>query len=248
MFIEQDPLEQLAAGNYNQVAIILGTNRDERRIYLYAGMVDVIRNDPDEFVRVAHYSSIQWKWRGVDELARIMSAAQSQPVYAYRFDWDEQRTNEPGLDMSIAIGASHSTEMAFIFGDWDIGFIPPESLYDPATNPGRDELSEAMMSYWGNFAYSGNPASGRDETLPHWDAWQNGEGTNKMIILDSANDGGIRMSEEEVTLASIKAEFMAEQWSNPQNRCNIYRATFAGTSEFDSEEYNSLAEGGCPAR
>src|SRR5690606_37641893 len=247
VFIEQDPLEQLSSGNYNQVPIILGTNRDERRIYLYGSWIDTIRNDPDEYIRFAHYPSVQWKYRGVDELARRMAPAQDAPVYAFRFDWDEQRTSDSGLDMGIAIGAAHSTEMAFVFGDWDVGFINPASLYDPATNPGRDALSAAMMSYWSSFAYTGEPGSGRDAELPLWQSWQNGEGIPKMIILDSANDGGIRMSSEEVTMESIKADFMAEQWSDPQNRCRAYLSTFAGTAVFDRAEYLGLAEGGCPA-
>jgi len=176
-----------------------------------------------------------------------MAPAQDAPVYAFRFDWDEQRTSDSGLDMAIAIGAAHSTEMAFVFGDWDVGFINPASLYDPATNPGRDALSAAMMSYWSSFAYTGEPGSGRDAELPLWQSWQNGEGIPKMIILDSANDGGIRMSSEEVTMESIKADFMAEQWSDPQNRCRAYLSTFAGTAVFDRAEYLGLAEGGCPA-
>lgn len=245
VFVEQDPLEQVATGDYNQVPIILGTNRDERRIYLYAAMMDVIRNDPEEYIRFAHYPSVQWKWRGVDDLARRMAPAQEAPVYAFRFDWDEQRISDNGLDMAVAIGAAHSTEMAFIFGDWDVGFISGDALYHEASNPGRDELSAAMMSYWSNFAYTGETGRGRDGSLPLWQAWQNGDGNPKSLILDSGADGGIRMMNEEVTLDSIKADFMAEQWSDPQNRCRAYLATFAGTSAFDRDEYNALAEGGC---
>lgn len=248
VFVAQDPLDQLASGNYNQVPIILGTNRDERRIYLYAAMMDVIRNDPQEYIRFAHYPSIQWKWRGVDNLARRMAPAQDAPVYAFRFDWDEQRTSENGLDMSIAIGAAHSTEMAFIFGDWDVGFISGDALYHEATNPGRDALAAAMMSYWSNFAYTGETARGRDGSLPLWEAWQNGEGAPKTLILDSEAGGGIRMMSDEVTLDSIKADFMAEQWSDPQNRCRAYLSTFAGTEAFDRSEYNGLIEGGCSTR
>lgn len=248
VYVAQDPLEQLSSGNYNQVPIMLGTNRDERRIYLYAGMLDVIRDDPEEFVRFAHYPSIQWKWRGVDDLARRMTPVQAAPVFAYRFDWDEQRVTEQGLNMAVAIGASHSTEMAFVFGDWNIGFIRGDTLYDPATNAGRDQLSAAMMSYWSNFAYNGEPGRGRDGTLPTWQAWSNEQDNPKTLILDSDADGGIRMWNEEVTQESIKSDFMAEQWSNPQNRCRTYLSTFVGTAAFDPIEYAGLIEGGCQAR
>ena len=248
VFVERDPHEQLASGDYNQVPIILGTNRDERRIYMYGQWADVIRSDPDEYVRVSRYPSHRVKLRGVDDLARTMAPAQSEPVYAYRFDWDEQATTADGLDMAIAIGAAHSTEMAFVFGNWDVGFIDSERLYDPATNPGRDRLSNAMMSYWANFAYTGRPARGRDGTLPEWQPWERGDGEPKMLILDSDKDGGIRMSAEEMTMGSIKAEFLTERFSSQENLCNTYRETFAGTAAFDAREYASLGSGGCPRR
>ncbi|MEX0618077.1 MAG: carboxylesterase family protein [Pseudohongiellaceae bacterium] len=245
VFVAEPPLEQLANGNYNQVPIILGTNRDERRIYMYGQWTDVIRNDPDEYVRAAAYPSDMRKLTGVDNLARIMAPVQNSGVYAFRFDWDEQKTTEDGLDMAIAVGAAHSTEMAFVFGDWSVGFLPGERLYDPQTNPGRDRLSEAMMSYWANFAYTGDPGQGRQGNLPEWQQWRNGDGNSKMIILDSERDGGIRMSDEEVTLESIKADFLRAEFSSHQNRCDTYRETFAGTTAFEPGEYATLGENGC---
>ncbi|MES3008924.1 MAG: carboxylesterase family protein [Pseudomonadota bacterium] len=245
VFVEGDPFEQLSSGNYNQVPIILGTNRDERRIYMYGAWADTIRDDPAEYIRAAHYPSVMWKWRGVDELARRMSPHQPDNVFAFRFDWDEQQTTAAGVNMAIAIGAAHSTEMAFIFRDWDVGFLPAARLYDPATNPGRDKLSDAMMSYWGHFAHTGNPGAGRQSELPQWAPWQSGESNPKMMVLDSETDGGVRMSSEEVTLESIKAAFLEEEFSKPENRCSTYLDAFGGTAAFDAEEFAGLVEGGC---
>jgi para-nitrobenzyl esterase len=245
VFIEQPPLEQLASGNYNQVPIILGTNRDERRIYMYGQWAEVIRTDPDEYIRVSRYPSEMVKLRGVDQLARIMSQAQDEPVYAFRFDWDEQATTADGLNLAIAIGAAHSTEMAFVFGNWDIGFVSPDRLYDPRNDASRNELSDGMMSYWTNFAYTGRTDRGRDESLPEWRPWENGQGSPKMVILDSPSDGGIRMSTEQVTLESIKAKFLQERFSSQENLCGTYRDAFGGTPAFDAREYAALGEGGC---
>jgi para-nitrobenzyl esterase len=190
VFVERDPHEQLASGDYHQVPIILGTNRDERRIYMYGQWADVIRSDPDEYVRVSRYPSHRVKLRGVDDLARTMAPAQTPPVYAYRFDWDEQATTPDGLDMAIAVGAAHSTEMAFVFGNWDVGFIDPDRLYDPATNPGRDRLSDAMMSYWANFAYTGRPGRGRDGTLPEWRPWRTATAERRCSSSTPRGTGG----------------------------------------------------------
>ena len=55
-----------------------------------------------------------------------------------------------------------------------------------------------MMSYWAEFAYSGNPGSGREKDLEKWQPWQNGPGKDKFIILDSTNDKGIYMSNSEL--------------------------------------------------
>jgi para-nitrobenzyl esterase len=135
--------------------------------------------------------------------------------------------------------------MAFVFGNWDIGFVRNPALYDPQTKPGRDRLSDAMMSYWTNFAYTGRPGRGRSGDQPEWQAWQNGEGMPKMIVLDADDDGGVRMSGKEVTLESIKADFMHERFSSQDNLCSTYREAFAGTPAFDRNEYAKLGDGGC---
>src|SRR4029453_7188725 len=118
VFVKQQPLEQLASGQYNKVPIILGTNRDKRRIFMYRDRRggDVIKNDPDEYVRATKYVSDVRKLVGVDNLARVMSPVQPGSVYAYRFDWDEQATTPDGVNLAVAVGAAHSTEMAFVFG------------------------------------------------------------------------------------------------------------------------------------
>lgn len=241
VFVETPPLEQLARGEYNQVPIILGTNRDERRIYMYQDprWQPLLKSNPDEYVRVAKYLSDIWKLTGVDQLARLMSEVQDEPVFTYRFDWDEEASRQ-GMDLSLAIGAAHSVEMAFVFGDWDVGFVPKEIMYDPARNDSRDALSSSMMSYWANFAYTGTPDTGRDGEQIQWRAWDSADDQPKMLILDTEQDGGIRMSSDSVTLDSIKAEFLADEFSSAMARCYVYRAAFERIGGFDLEEYAGL--------
>jgi para-nitrobenzyl esterase len=241
VFVKTPPMEQLAAGDYKQVPIILGTNRDERRIYMYRDprWAPLIGNDPEEYIRVAKYPSDAWKLRGVDALARAMAPVQEDDVYAFRFDWDEEAVYE-GNDLAIGVGAGHSVEMAFIFGDWDVGFVPKEIMYDPARDSSRDALSNSMMSYWANFAYTGEPGKGRDGQQVEWQPWQSDEGKPKMLVVDTPQDGGIRMSTDQVTPESIKSEFLADQFSSQDNLCYTYRATFERMGEFDEEEYARL--------
>lgn len=241
VFVKTPPMEQLAAGDYNPVPIILGTNRDERRIYMYRDprWAPLIESDPEEYIRVAKYPSDAWKLRGVDGLARTMDPVQQEAIYAFRFDWDEGAVYE-GVDLAVGVGAGHSVEMAFVFGDWNVGFVPKEMLYDPERDSSRDALSGSMMSYWANFAYTGDPAKGRDGKQVQWQAWQSGEDQPKMLVLDTPQDGGIRMSTDQVTPESIKSEFLADQFSSKDNLCYSYRATFERMGEFDEDEYQRL--------
>lgn len=241
VYLATPPMEQLAKGEYNQVPIILGTNRDELRIYQFRApeMMKLLETDPEEYIRIAKYQSDAWKLRAVDELARVMNPVQGDSVFTYRFEWDEE-ANTSGTDLSVAVGAAHATEMAFVFNDWDVGFIPKEMMYDPARNASRDFLSHNMGSYWANFAYSGSPGKGRDENLPEWQAWRNGSDNAKMIIFDTEQGGGIRMSKMEMTAESIKAEFLKDNFSQDENKCSTYRATFLRMGTFDKEEYGAM--------
>ncbi len=235
----------LEAGEFNRVPLILGTNRDERRIYMYRlpRWQEVLRKSPDDYTKYANYPSLQWKYTGVDSLARAMSPHQPA-IYAYRFDWDESgRIGD--LDLSVAIGASHSTEIAFVFGDWSIGFLPPAAMYPEERRAARDALSKSMMSYWANFAYTGNPGKGRDGSEVEWLAWKNADGEPKTLILDTEEGGGIRMMDEEVTATSVKQQMLADRFDDQRLHCEAYALTFASTPLFEKQEYATLGGKGC---
>ena len=100
-------------------------------------------------------------------------------------------------------------------------------------------LSESMMSYWAEFAYSGNPGTGRDGAEAPWLAW--GQDGKTQIILDTPTDGGIRMDDEVVTYATLKAELIADaDFGDKFAHCATYVRTFRETDLFDSAEYEAL--------
>jgi carboxylesterase type B len=92
-----DPLQQLARGEFNQVPVILGTNRDEMKAMM-SGNPDYTRSrfgvlpqveDQALYDRVTGYGSNMWKAIGADEPARAMAATGHEDIFVYRFDWDD---------------------------------------------------------------------------------------------------------------------------------------------------------------
>jgi para-nitrobenzyl esterase len=169
-----------------------------------------------------------------------MTRAGNPDVYAYRFDWDEEGS-VMGYDLSKSLGAAHGLEIAFVFGSFDrasrlLGDIYPES-------PGRDALSASMTSYWTEFAISGNPGTGRDGAEVPWLAW--GTDSKRSLLLDTPEGGGIRMTDEEVTAAAIKAQLAADTGiTDSEERCRLYVTTF-GWTDIDRAEYRSFGPDGC---
>ena len=245
-----------AAANYNAVPTILGTNRDEVKLFMALSPQWVERRfwlfprlkDAAAYERAARYGSDSWKHRGVDSLARLLSAAQGDAVYAYRFDWDELGSVF-GYDLAQAMGAAHGLEIGFIFGDFEGSAVALGNIYDDARLAARDALSASMMSYWAQFAHTGDPGRGRDGAEPEWGPWQSAPDADRMIVFDTPADGGIRMSAEEITLAGLKARLLADaSITDRGERCFTYVSLFRRSAEWDDAEYAGFGGGeGCAA-
>ena len=170
-----------------------------------------------------------WKLRGVDAPANTI-AAHGGSVYAYRWDWDEEGTAFGFVDLQELLGAAHGLEIPFVFGWFDLGPQTPLLFHDDNA-AGRLELSNAMMSYWANFARTGDPGKGSDGELPRWQRWSTAPNGAKTLILDTASDGGIRMTSEEVTLQGMLDALQAMDTLNAEQRCRVYEATFRDQDE-----------------
>lgn len=236
--------------NHNAVPVILGTNRDEPTLFMtrdprylntWFGVFNRLK-DEEAYRRTVHYQASAWKARGVDELAQYMRTAGNPHVYAYRFDWDEE-PSVLGYDLSVALGAGHALEIAFVFGEFErglgISYIYPNDASQWA-------LSTSMMSYWAQMAHTGDPDQGRNGAEPDWQAW--GTDGNTFVILDTPTDQGIRMSNEVVTSASVKQELNADKsFTSQEDRCALYVRMFGWGGQFDEDEYAKLGGEGCAA-
>jgi para-nitrobenzyl esterase len=201
-------------GAYHAVPVLLGSNRDEQKLFAFVDPEQVWRwfglvpqaRDPVAYQRDTAYRSRAWKVTGVDDPARRLAGAQPGQVFAYRFDWDE----EPSVlwaDLGELLGAAHGLEIPFVFGHWQLAGAG-KLLFDADSLAGREALAASMMSYWAEFAWSGDPGRGRDGTLLRWTAWQ--DDGEKYAVLDTPAGGGVRMASESERLPDIAAAILAD--------------------------------------
>ncbi|MEZ7997794.1 MAG: carboxylesterase family protein [Halioglobus sp.] len=234
---------------YNSVPLITGTNRDEAKLFLAQdpefvelrfGFLPRVK-DLQAYNELSAYLTDSWKAMAVDGIADIMAANSSEPVFAYRWDWDEGGKSWL-IDYSELLGAAHGLEVAYIFGGFD-GAIGAPGLYTDNNIAGRDLLGQEMRSYWSEFASTGTPANGRSGVLPQWRAWSNA-GAN-LMLLDTARGGGLRMVNEPMTVAMLK-ERIAQDPNIPElrSRCALHVQLFllanAGDDVWNEADYNAL--------
>ncbi|MBW2697275.1 MAG: carboxylesterase family protein [Deltaproteobacteria bacterium] len=245
--------ESLGAGNrHNRVPVILGTNRDEIKLFFSQSPEFVSRylkifvrlHDRKRYDTLAGFHSDMWKVNGVDGPAASLRASQEQNVYAYRFDWDE----EPvflGADLSVILGASHGLEIPFVFGLFRFGEARLERLIFNADNwPGRKYVSDAMMSYWAEFAYTGSPGQGRAHALPEWAPWPEAD-AGRFMVFDTPAGGGIRMQDGRITRADVIAAVDAETSLAQPERCRVFWNLFRHSEDWSEEEWRDMGAGGC---
>jgi para-nitrobenzyl esterase len=211
----------LKAGSYNKTPIILGTNKEEAKLFfIFDPRFIPWRNDGSLFRDkaraglydlAARYQSDGWKVMAVDQLARIMSShADQPPVYAYQFLWGAGGLKKSVIPFpyNLLMGACHAMEIDFVFGTEAVSL--GGYAFDEKNRPGRVALSQAMMDYWAQFARTGNP-NRQKSGLPQWKPWSNGKWSPKTILLDADyKDLKIKMSRKELTLADVEKSLKAE--------------------------------------
>lgn len=89
--------------------------------------------------------------------------AQQASVWYFRFDWDEEPA--PWNDI---YGAAHAFDLAFVFGNFGPSLFS-KIANSTANQPGRLQLSSAMMASIGAFAKNGDPNNAALGVA--WPAW-----------------------------------------------------------------------------
>lgn len=245
----EDPMQVLRSGQYTQVPVMLGTNRDENKVFMFGDprrvrlMLWMIPRVHDQrtYDLSAEYLAKAWKASGADEPAAVMRQVQGPSVYVYRFDWDEEPTIL-GADLSQLLGAAHGFEIPFVFGHFDLG-KEGNQIFTKENEAGRRALAAQMMSYWAEFAYNGAPGRGRDGKLAEWAAFDPSSPTApKFIVLDTTAGGGLRMASDTVSNAAlIDALAIDARFKEPVERCRVYRELADWDRSVTRDQYATIA-------
>lgn len=174
-FLKETPIKTIRNGNYNKVSFMVGSNRDEARLFAAENKISYRRTKESKVVAAILKSlgkelfPMFEKLYPFDNYDRAIDAfvdakgdimlgckcfdaadgtAAYQPTYYYRFDYDENRA--PHI-----LGAAHAVEIPFIFDSLDRSFF--KLLYSKSQRKKARPLVESVMSYWTNFAKTGNP-------------------------------------------------------------------------------------------
>ena len=218
----------LKQGISSNVPVIFGTNRDENKLFL-VGNPRFVRTffglprsrDRELYEAVSKHRSNTWKLLAVDQPARELVESGQNNIFAYRFDWDEE-PRRLGTDISHLLGASHSFEIPFVMGNLDKNMMT-RYMIGSKNLQSVTQLSNAMMSYWAEFAYTGNPGRGRSGNLPLWNDWSEASADSpKFIIFDTDADNGIRMSSASLTKENLMASIaMDPDIKDFQDKCEL---------------------------
>jgi para-nitrobenzyl esterase len=251
---EGDWLGEFSAGRFHAVPIILGSNRDEMKLFFsqneeyvrhISSFVYRIRDLEDYERRSRHHSDL-FTVRAVVGPAAAISASGFGSVFAYRFDWDEL-PKKVGMDFATLFGASHGFEIPFVFGNFDLDESALSGLFsDEKTEATRERLSSRMMGYWAEFARTGRPGSGGDVDGPEWAPWKEGgrlEG--EFLIFDSGGDGGIRLAASNLSRDFVIAAVASETGLAEDEKCQLILELFGRRSDSSAEEARVFGLHGC---
>ncbi len=180
------PSAVFMTGNFNRIPLIVGSNADEMLPQVpptvYPFMVSAILDSlvPQELLGEAleiyppgstgeeareSYARILTDAQftvTARRTARCVSLNQAEPVWRYFFT----HTHSPSIPIVSDWGSYHGMELLYLFNTWEDSPL----AFGPWYTPQDDSVQNQMLTYWTNFAYTGNPNGDEMTVWPEYDA------------------------------------------------------------------------------
>ena len=230
------------------IPVMLGTNKDEISLYIgispyfikktypFTRLIPIPRlkiKDPELYAYWLKVRSDAWKVRGVDEPLLQLLKAGSSELYAYRFDWDEQRKSF-FADFPSLMGAAHGYEIAFLTNDYKYG---PITRYVYPNSSSRDDMGTNMRAIWANFAKIGSPSLKDKIDWPKYNKFD-----QQFVKLDSA----FEIAEEKNTLENlVEGIFNSDVGLSNLQMCLMARDSLKNIGDSLLHELPKLSSGLC---
>jgi para-nitrobenzyl esterase len=177
--VPDDQYKLYEAGKYNQTPILVGYNSDEgasfsppktpqdyitatknrygqfadRLLHAYPVDSNSVPKTARDLARDAAFGWHTWIW------ARLQSKTSKSKVFYYYFD---QHPDYPTDSPRAGYGSPHGQDVAYVFERLNAS--------NPQTTKTDLEISDAMGTYWTNFAKYGDP---NGKGVPQWPAFSN---------------------------------------------------------------------------
>lgn len=236
---------------FNAVPVITGTNHDEMKLFnaLNPKLVDFLFGklplikDKGFYEAASAYPTRMWRVNAVDRPAQAMVTGGLPSVWTYRFDWDEEG-KVLGVDLGRLLGAGHSLEIPFVFGHWNLLGNFDKVAFTQDNAPTRIALSDAIMSYWVQFATAGDPGRGVDGKLPLWAPWSADAAASRTMLFDTPKGGGVRMAPE----ADTGEKIVGDLWKDPALKTLDQRCELLARTVWNNDELKALQAGRCKTK
>lgn len=206
--IPKEGFQAIKKGDYKKIPVMLGSMETEFSAFTFNdpyfspavsdGTIFTDSAKAEQYTAALKYGSELYAGFNAERIAEVLTMhADQPPVYAYRFAWGIQ----PGVisdKLRQLIGSTHGADMEFYTGHpTGIAAYFPEGYFSKENQPGRDELSKAMVAYLKYFLYNGLPNSGGLSSQVTWTPWNSEVGKAKILRLDaSRTHADIEMSAE----------------------------------------------------